>query len=217
MEYVIRDIQNWDWVTLVLVGVLVILAVTRHFYPRRFFEFLMLPVTDKYFMLQGKGYEIKHPFNVLLFGVQVLSFSLFFFLFFHITQPDTTAENKWLFVQLLAGFALFVLAKYYLEKIIAHIFNIEGVINSYLYEKLSYASLISILALLGNVVFFFTYKPSKTVLLVFSSVLALLFLISLISSFKRNWQLILRHFFYFILYLCALEIAPYVILYKLWV
>ncbi|WP_394330131.1 DUF4271 domain-containing protein [Gillisia marina] len=32
---------------------------------------------------------------------------------------------------------------------------------------------------------------------------------------KKNLRLISRFSFYFILYICALEIAPYVILYKL--
>lgn len=215
MEYSFRNIENWDWFTLVLVGIFAILSVTRYLYPRRFHEFLLLPISDKYFKLQGKGYKIKHLFNAMLFSVQVLSFSLFFYLFLSISNPSLIQENQWLFIQIATGFSVFVLVKFFSEKIIAHIFNIEGLINGYLYEKFSYVSLISLLVLIGNVVFFFTLKPFKTLLIAFSIVLAGLYIISLISSFKRNWIVILRHFFYFILYLCALEIAPYVILYQL--
>jgi len=216
MEYGLRAIENWDWVTLILVAMFMVLAVTRYLYPRRFMEFLYLPLSDKYFKLQGKGYEIKHPFNVLLFSIQVLSISLFIYLLLFTFNPVNTQENPWLFVQITTGLGLFILAKFCLEKILAHILNIEGLINDYLYEKLSYTSIISLLILIGNILFYFAFKPSETVetaLFVFALVLAGLYLMSLISSFKRNRNIILRHFSYFILYLCALEIAPYIILY----
>jgi len=215
LEYTLRNIENWDWATLVLVAGFAILAVTRYLYPRRFQEFVLLPVSDKYLKLQGKGYEVKHPFNVLLFTVQVLSFSLFFYLFLNYTSPALSVDNPWLFVQLVTGFSVFVLFKYISEKIIAHILNIESIINAYLYEKLNYANIISLVVFLLNIVFVFALKPTKMVLIGLSFVLIALYLIALISSFKRNWRVILKHFSYFILYLCALEIAPYIILYHL--
>ena len=215
MEYSLRNIENWDWITIVLVGIFAILSITRYLYPKRFHEFLSLPLTDKFFKLQGKGYEIKHLFNVLLFAVQVLSISLFIYIYLSITDPSLVQENQWLIIQIGTGYTVFVLMKFLSEKIIAYIFNIESTINSYLYEKLSYTSLISLLLLMGNIIFVFTIHPTKNMLLTFATVIAGLYIISLISSFKRNWIIILRHFFYFILYLCTLEIVPYIILYRL--
>jgi len=199
----------------VLVGIFAILSITRYLYPKRFHEFLSLPLTDKFFKLRGKSSEIKHLFNVLLFVVQVLSISLFIYIYLSITDPSLVEENRWLIIQIGTGYTVFVLVKFLSEKIIAYIFNIEGTINRYLYEKLSYASLISLLVLIGNVVFVFTINPTKNVLITFATVMAGLYIVSLISSFKRNWVIILRHFFYFILYLCTLEIVPYIILYRL--
>jgi len=215
LEYSLRNIENWDWVTVVLVGIFAILATTRYLYPKIFHEFLSLPLTNKFFKLRGKNYEIKHLFNVLLFAVQVLSISLFIYLYLSITNPTLVRENQWLIIQIGTGYTVFVLVKFLSEKIIAYIFDIESTINSYLYEKLSYTSLISLLVLIGNVVFVFTINPTKNTLISFATVIAWLYLISLISSFKRNWTIILRHFFYFILYLCTLEIVPYIILYQL--
>ncbi len=176
---------------------------------------MMLPITDKYFALQGKGYEIKHPFNAFLFTVQVLSFSLFAYLIILRKNPQTPEVNPWLYLQLLTGITVFLLGKYVIEKMIAHIFNIEDLVNSYLYEKLSYSSLISFLAFIFSVLFFYTIPKSPLIIWVFGGCLLVLFVISLISSYKRNANLILRYFFYFILYLCALEIAPFIILYKI--
>ena len=215
MEYSLRNIENWDWVTIVLVGIFAILSITRYLNPKRFREFLSLPLTDKFFELQSKSNEIINPFNTLLLAVQVLSISLFIYLYLTITNPSLIEENQWLIIQIGTGYTVFVLVKFLLEKIIAYIFNIESMINLYLYEKLSYISLISLLVLIGNIVFVFIINPTKSLLITFASVMAGLYLISLLSSFKRNWIIILRHFFYFILYLCTLEIVPYVILYRL--
>ena len=214
LDYTLRSIESLDWITLTLVGIFALLAVTRFAYPRRFSEFIQLPITDKYFSLQGKGYEINHPFNVLLFSIQVLCFSLFIFLLLSVFQPNMIA-GQWFFIQLTTGIVVFVLLKYVFEKIIAHIFSIEEVINRYLYEKLSYASLLALLLLIGNILFFYIVNPSKLLLWIAMGIILLLFVISLFSSFKRNGNIILTHFFYFILYLCALEIAPYIIVYKL--
>lgn len=215
MEYSLRNIENWDRVTIVLVGIFAILSITRYLYPKRFHEFLSLPLTDKFFKLQGKSYEIKHLFNALLLAVQVLSISLFIYLYLSITNPSLVEENQWLIIQIGTGYTVFVLVKFLSEKIIAYIFNVESIINRYLYEKLSYTSLISLLVLTGNIVFVFIIDPTKNVLITFATVMAGLYIISLMSSFKRNWIIILRHFFYFILYLCTLEIVPYIILYRL--
>ena len=215
MDYGLRSIQNWDWATLLIVVSFILLAVTRHLFPRRFLEFLQLPITDKYFKLQGKGYEINHPFNMLFFVIQVISISLFLYLLVFISQPKVTEENNWLYLQLLTGLSLFILAKYFLEKLFSNILAMETLVNSYLYEKLSYTGIISLLILVGNVVFYFAIKPSGVTIWIFTLVIVGLHLMSLISSFKRNWNVILRHFSYFILYLCALEIAPYIILYHM--
>lgn len=213
LETALRTINSQDWIAVILVIVFALLAVSRSLYPRRFQEFIMLPITDKYFNLQGKGYEINHPFNVLLFVIQMISFSLFFFVASSTFSPSKTIESPILFIQICTGFSVFVLMKFISEKIIAHIFNIEKTINRYLYEKLSYTSLISWLLLASSIVFLYAVVPTTTVLWVAMVVFGLLFAISLVSSFKRNGNVILKHFFYFILYLCALEIAPYIILY----
>lgn len=215
LEYTVRAIDNWNWITVIWVGIFVLLAITRFLYQKRFDEFLMLPVSDKYFKLQGKGYEVNHPFNIFLFTIQVLSFSLFFYLLISFYRPAAASTNQWLFVQIITGFAGFILIKFLSEKIIAHILNIETVIDGYLYEKLNYMSLISILIFVVNLLFILALKPDKIVILSFLIAVAILYLVSLISSFKRNWQSILKHFSYFILYLCALEIGPYLILYEI--
>lgn len=216
MNYVVRTFENINWVTLVLVGCLLCYAAAKYLYPKRFQEFTLLPVTNKYFLLLGKGDEIKHPFNILLFLPQVALVSLFIFLFLRTTNGNID-QPAVLFLQICTLYAVFVLSKYVIEKLIGVIFNLETVINKYLYQKLSYRNLLSVLFFIGNLVFFYVYEPSLTLLCIFIGLAIVLNSVTLFYSYKTNSQLIFREFFYFILYLCALEISPYIILYKVFV
>ncbi|QIE59506.1 DUF4271 domain-containing protein [Rasiella rasia] len=216
MEYAVRTFENLNWVTLVLVGCLLCYTLAKYLYPKRFQEFTLLPVTNKYFLLLGKGDEIRHPFNILLFVPQVALVSLFMFLVLRATNQNI-AQPKLLFLQICTLYAVFVLSKFVIEKLIGVIFNLEGVINKYLYQKLSYRNLLSILLFAGNLVFFYVYDPPLSVLFVFIGLVVLLNGISLFYSYKTNSHLIFNQLFYFIVYLCALEISPYIILYKVFV
>ncbi len=210
MQYTERSIDYLDWITLFLLGCFVLLAIVKFLYPKRFEEFIELPINNKYFLVQGKSDEIQDPFNILLFVIQVVSVSLFIYLFF----SEESKKNPWLFLQICTGYTVFVLVKSIIEKIIGNIFSIESIINGYLYQKLSYRNLLSLVVFIGNIVFFYLVKPNILTLLVFTAIIVLINIISLLYCYKNYRSLILSNFFYFILYLCALEISPYIVLYK---
>ncbi len=203
-----------DWVTLCLMSCLILFTLAKFLYPKRFQEFILLFFTNKYFLVHGKNEDIKHPFNIILFITQIISVSLFVFLFLKISSPKTVESNPWLFVQICTGYIVFVLVKFSFEKIIGEVFSIGTIVNNYLYQKLSYRNLLGILFFIGNLFFFYVAEPSLNMLI--ATIVAMLALnaIALFYSYKTSGNLILGNFFYFILYLCALEISPYIILYK---
>ena len=203
-----------DWVTLCLMSCLILFTLAKFLYPKRFQEFILLFFTNKYFLVHGKNEDIKHPFNIILFITQIISVSLFVFLFLKISSPKTVESNPWLFVQICTGYIVFVLVKFSFEKIIGEVFSIGTIVNNYLYQKLSYRNLLGILFFIGNLFFFYVAEPSLNMLI--ATIVAMLALnaIALFYSYKTSGNLILGNFFYFILYLFALEISPYIILYK---
>ncbi len=217
MDYGTRIWENLDWVTLILVGCLLCYSLAKQLYPKRFQEFTMLPVTNKYFLVLGKGNEIQHPFNILLFIPQVLLVSLFGFLILKVSQGSAFESPLLVFVQICTGYAVFVLSKFMIEKLIGTIFNFEVLTNKYLYQKLSYRNLLAVLFFVGNLLFYFVLEPTTPALLIFIGIIALLNGITLFYSYKTNRSIIFKELFYFILYLCTLEISPYIILYKVFV
>ncbi len=210
MQYVERSIDSHDWITLILVGSFVVLAMVSVLYKKRFEDFIKLPISNNFFIAKGTKDQIKHPFNILLFCLQIVSISLFVLLFFTGGNPF----NLSLFFQIFIGVFVFVVIKLFIEKMIGTIFSIESVINPYIYKKLTYTNYLSFLFFITNLLFYFSFKPNINTLLVLTAVFLLLYSIILYYSLKNHRTLILSNLFYFILYLCTLEISPYIILYK---
>jgi hypothetical protein len=209
-----RLIESTDWATYLLLGCFVLYALAKYYYPRRFHEFFLLPLTNQYFFVHGKNDKLSHPFNMILFATQIICVSIFIFLLFQVFNPKVIANNDWLFVQICTVYSMFILIKITFEKIVANIFSIDDLINDYLYQKLSYRNFLGIFFFVGNLIFLYIYPPTPMALLLFGGIALLLNAIALLYSYKKHGKLIFGNFFYFILYLCALEISPYVILYK---
>src|SRR5690606_14123622 len=118
--------------------------LSRYFYPKRFYEFSLLPITNQYFFVHGKNDELNHPFNLMLFAAQILSVSIFAHLLFQVFDPTEVEQNRWLFLQICTAYSIFILIKFSLEKIVANIFSLDEIINNYLYQKLSYRNFLGI-------------------------------------------------------------------------
>lgn len=210
MRYTNRIIESLDWVTLIMVGCILIITILKVIYPKRFNDFIRLPVSNNYFLAKGKSEELRHPFSILLFVIQLISISLFVNLFF----LEKGKANVLLFLQILFVVFVFIIVKTSIEKIIGTIFSIEKLIDHYIYEKLSYRNFLSLLLIITNLIFYFSIKPDLNTLLILTGILFLVNMLILSYSYKNYRSLIFSNLFYFLLYICALEISPYLILYK---
>ena len=210
MQNIHRTIESLDWITFILVGCVILVTVLRVVYPKRFDDFIKLPISNNYFLTKGKFEELKHPFSVLFFLIQVLTLSLFIFLFF-LEKGELSAT---IFIKITLASFTFILIKTCIEKLIGSIFDIETIINNYIFTKLSYRNFISLFLIVLNFIFYFSVKPTMLLLFIFSGFIVVLNLFILFINYKNYRSLIFSNFFYFLLYICALEISPYLILYK---
>jgi len=210
LRYTNRIIESLDWVTLIMVGCILIIAILKVIYPKRFNDFIRLPVSNNYFLAKGKSEELRHPFSILLFVIQLISISLFVNLFF----LEKGKANVLLFLQILFVVFVFIIVKTSIEKMIGAIFSIEKLIDHYIYEKLSYRNFLSLLLIITNLIFYFSIKPDLNILLILTGILFLVNMLILSFSYKNYRSLIFNNLFYFLLYICALEISPYIILYN---
>ncbi len=215
LEEIARNTTIPDWITLLIFVCLALVAAAKLINSSRFNEFAQLVITNKYFLVHGKNPEIFTRFNMLLLLVQIVSVSLFLFLLSSYFIDGITLNNQTFFIQILGFYTLFIGLKYYLEKIIGNLFSIEKYIDVYLYQKLSYRNLIAFLLLIFNIILLYALKPNASLFIAVVLLIVLLNVISLVYSYKVQEKWVRGQLFYFILYLCALEISPYFILYKI--
>ena len=87
-----------------------------------------------------------------------------------------------------------------------------GTKNEIIFKKLSYLNHSALIMLLANIVLTYVLKDSKPVIYISIFLILLINGIGWATLIKNHQKFIVNNFFYFILYLCALEIAPFVII-----
>ncbi len=212
----LREVISNEWFTILIVFCLSILALTKYAFSARFQDFLWVVGNSKYLKIYSREQKFIDQFDSLLFINLIISLSLFCFICYN-TLFESLPFDILVFLKIILGIGAIILIKILLERLIGSVFNIDALIDSYLFQKTNYKNFIGLLLLPINTVLIFTIKPSTTIIYVILGLLLIINLIGFITSFKAHQKLIIANFFYFILYLCALEIAPYVILYKLFI
>ena len=214
-----RIIENKDWATALFVLTFAVVAMTKSAYETRFTEFSKLIFSDKYAKIYRDNSHMKSSFTVGLFFVQVISFAFFIQLTMSIFSAnsktaDVISKTDWiLFIQIATFLLYFILAKYLIEKIVAVSFNIEEFVELFNLQKVTYRTYIGVLILPINAILFYYNNIPTIVPLAIIGISLCISLYSYFISIKTYQNVIIGKLFYFILYLCALEIAPYYFLY----
>ena len=104
---------------------------------------------------------------------------------------------------------LFIFLKYLLEKFIGWLFKFNRICNNYLNAKLFYFNTLGTLVLFLNILSVFSENFIQELVYVSLIIILLYLIISHFTIFFSFKNLIYKNWFYFILYLCTLEIIPY--------
>lgn len=155
-----------------------------------------------------------HPFNILITLVQICTVSLTIFLIYSHLNDQTPAEQPFIFLQILLGYIILLFSKGVLEYIVTYFLGLKELFEPYHFKKYSYRNLMGIALLACCSFLLYNHNPSKTLIFITLGIAGIITLISILNIASKYRREILNHPFYFILYFCALEIAPYYILYK---
>lgn len=207
-----RITENKDWATVLFVLSFAIIALTKSLYENRFGDFMNLIFSDKYSKVYRDSSQLKSSFTISLFIVQIISVA--FFIQLSLSIFGYALKTDWvLFIQIFTFLIFFVLSKFLIEKIIGTAFNIEEFVEQFNLQKVIYRTYISLFILPVNVILFYYDSISKNIPIVFISIILFISTITYLVSIKNYQNLIFSKLFYFILYLCTLEIAPYFFMY----
>ncbi len=207
-----RIIENKDWATVLFVICFVLIAIIKSVFENRFGDFLKLIYSDKYIKIYKDSSNLMSWFTIALFLVQLISLAFFIQLLLH--YFGYVSKSDWLmYIQIVTLLGVFILSKYLVEKIIATSFNIEETLEQFNLQKVSYRTYLGLLLLPVNIIMFYNdFIPITAIYFIIAAIL-IINLLTYLNSLKIYQNLIFGKLFYFILYLCALEIAPYYFLY----
>ena len=113
-----------------------------------------------------------------------------------------------IFFKTLFFVAVFIYTKYLFEILVGWSFNIRKFIIAFNLQKNSFNKLIGIIIILFNSLSIYSFPGSITFIKITIFFVISLYLIGLYKVIRLNDNLILSNMFYFILYLCTLEIVP---------
>ncbi|WP_373456508.1 DUF4271 domain-containing protein [uncultured Tenacibaculum sp.] len=207
MEILQRNFVSTDWITLVFLVGLVMIALMKLYKPQ-----LLLGYSIAFFS-QGfiESRSSKNPSVFTVFHVLIFLFSLLIYsLTIHLLLANNIAGFNFSFLYTFLFVTGFILTKYILVKLIVLTLDIEEDTRYFLFSKTGYLYAISLW--LYPILVLYQYWYSNSRVLIIYMLLLLAFRGFLIA--KNNKKLIFNHFFYFILYFCTLELAPLLIIYK---
>ena len=209
--------QNNDWIILVFLIILLVLAIAKVFYNDRLLHVSTLFMSKKYFLIyfNKEKNNILNVFQILLFVVQLLVLSMFIYhtnIYLQL-KTDFFGLNKYLLI--VAGVGLYLGMRYITGLFLAYIFDLENGHKKLVFEKVNYFNSLILWLLPFLVLYVFTTDFKAFFFIITFSLFVLLILIRYALILSNNKKLVFNDIFYFILYLCALEIAPLIIIFKL--
>ncbi|SVB02650.1 uncharacterized protein METZ01_LOCUS155504 [marine metagenome] len=210
----IRDILLKDAFTVIILSLIIIITLIKYNNHKKFNSLLKIFWNSSY--LKKYKYEkiTYYPFDYFLQINFVISLGLFVFIYNVTYNGNRLSFNFLEFLDIIQIIVAFLVLKNLTELVISWFFNIQWLTNLYLNEKINYNSLIGLIILPINVLILYFFNPSINVLFIFIYIILLLKLAAYINSFILHQKTIKKSWFYFILYLCTLEIIPYLLLYN---
>ena len=200
-----------NWVTLIFMVLLLCVFLLKGFHRTKLKEY--------FFAFFNKGFiasEIEertsalNRFSVVLFFFTNVIFGLLTFLLINYFAREGFLEISFFWKTLLV-FGGYLTVKRILEKLFVILFSMHTQTVSFLTAKNIYTHTIGLWVFPTLILFYYTALPKK----IFLMFLTLLIIMKLGLLLVNNKNLILSKLFYIILYICAFEIAPLFVLFKL--
>ena len=206
----LRVVQFDDWYTAIIIASLIIIVSAKILNPSRFRELIN---NSNYLRIYIKDHKFFNLFDILLFTNFCVNAVLIISLCYSTLNKFNLKFNDFIALSGLLG--LVVTAKFLIEFIIGSIFEIKNISLSHVFQQISTLNVLGIILLPFNALSIYSYPKQLLLFGVIFIISCIIIFYGLIKSIKSYQKLLINNFFYFILYLCTLEIGPYVILCKL--
>ena len=165
--------------------------------------------------MYNKKEKLLNWFHIFFTVFQIINFSLFIYLALQIVFKESLIIREFgglVYPIILGGLLFFILAKVSLQLGNGFIFNSNRTISELIFKKLSYLNYSALIMFASNIILCYVLKDSLIVVYVSFFLILLINTIGWVTLLRNHQNFLAANFFYFILYLCALEIAPFIII-----
>jgi len=211
VQAVERVIIDDSWITILLVCLFLCVFILRALSVTRLFGSVSSLVNQSFIDAEiEENSSFFNPFKNIVFVFSVSVISLFIYKVY-LYYSSSALEGFYTFLKIFGIIFSYFTIKRLLEFLISVVFKIDKKLDFFLVSKSIYLYSISFYLLIALVLE--EYSQLNTVFLIFFSIL--IFSIRFVFHTVVNKKLVFSELFYFILYLCAFEIAPLFILFRL--
>jgi len=197
----------FNWVKLLLIVTSILILWARAVGGNKIIYLIKFWSLHKYFFFEAKSsIPLFTIFNSLLFFLRIIVFSLFFTLYLFPNKFDESQSQNFLFFSLII--TIYIVIKYLIENIISIIFKYKIYLNEVSRLRTGLKNLISLHFYIYLVIIIFNPLSIKNIIVIgFTLYLIYLFLCSRVV-YKKYDNKSPKGILYFILYLCAFELGP---------
>lgn len=209
----IREVLTNDFFTLGILICLIIISCSKLFFNNSFFLFFNHCFSLKIFRFNSQTPQLKTGFKILL------DFNFVITVVIYCAALNNKTNNIFnidyiIWLKPLLILCFFLIIKYLIEKLTAIIFEIEKISFLYQSRRNEFIRLIGILNIPLIILMSYSHNYNSIFNFLAFGLLLIIYGYGLYVSLNSSKNGIMKYFFYFILYLCALEISPCIIVYK---
>ena len=207
-----------DWITLIFMTVLILIAVLQFNFTERFSKLFSLVYSEKYYTDYIKTRPlIFNRFHIIFFFIIIFNISLALYFALNAFSSEQIQGQFYLYFQIIFMTLVYFILRYFIGVLLGNIFELEDSQNYFTFLKMSNLALISVLVFPLLILTNYSVGVFHKFLITFGIIASLALTLFRYFVLIKNEKLSFNNLFYLFLYLCALELSPFIVIYKLFV
>ncbi|MGO1751997.1 MAG: DUF4271 domain-containing protein [Psychroflexus sp.] len=210
VEVIVRHTSSSDWVSFIYLAILILIVAAKYINTNEFYLFFKFDFLKSYFAEKKRFKQQIIWFDLILFMITISVMSL------SIMQIKTLKTNSDIinFSQIGLFFSIIIISKSILEICVGIFINKTDLILNYILFKIASLGYASLFILPLTAILAYNQFTSEGFSYTIIALFCLINLVFIGNYVYRYRKYLMQDWYYFILYICSLEIAPLVISYK---
>lgn len=210
----LRELITQDLYLGFLLLSLFLVTLVRFSFNAKFSDFFNVVWNDRYLKIYSRDRKQIDVFGILLSVNYVLITAIFICISLPLLGVDINGD--WSVLTIIFGLLLgYFLIRILIDRFIAFSFDSLDFGKFYKFQKTTYKNYTGLLLIPAVVLLLFSNFNPNTIIYLTITVILLINLIGFVRFLRLFQNEIISNLFYFLLYLCALEIGPYIVLCKI--